>query len=226
MQLRIFTGIALAMVLGGVIINRTHHQETGLLHRHREVYGMPMGKRKVTIYTVHQNAHGEILVIYSAGKTPDDALVPDANGVLRVMDSSTRTQDWQFVFYDNQKREANTTVHLPFRGHWGVDTKIVPERIAPDGTKYEAIAFRLDGPPQLRYDVEFRCIDENLHGEVLRKAAQQGYDKASHAYTSSMVWYQETPDSWSTERVPAAWTKYGVDVAEATRQLEALDHPR
>jgi hypothetical protein len=247
MPLKIYSGLIATIIIGGLYINYLHplHERVSLQAPEKTIEksiektmltqntpmsypkDMPIGDRVFRLYSVHENDKGEVMFVYTMGKTPDDALCPYKDGTMRVLDSSKRTQDWMIQAKNDALEHHKVAVHIPFAGNYGVDTKIRPERVAPDGCKYEAIAFRLNqktnAKPTKKCYLAVHCAPKNLHGSNLRNLSTDP--------KITVVWYHQTlnfalsfehQEYAPSERVPAAWAKYGVDVAEATRQLEEL----
>ncbi len=174
LALATMTGGAAIVLVGGVFINRpkrtnTHRafvRASGQFSTGQVLAAKKIGDRIVRIYDVRVSARGDVFVLYTAGKRPDDALVIAKDGVARVMDSSIRTQDWwiELLDADGKVLHPQSTVHLPFRGNWGVDTAIVPERIAPNGEKFEAVCFaRVPDVHDRLYTIVVRVSPTNEH---------------------------------------------------------------
>jgi hypothetical protein len=255
MPLKIYTGFVATIIIGGLYINHLHpfHQVAPkqstykqstykqATHKHVTDKNAPLaadiknaiskriGNRNFCIYAGYENDNNEIMLIYSTGKKPEDALYPDKNNILRVLDSSIRTQDWKIIVRNSPNLIA--VAHLPFQGNFGIDRKIIPERISPDGCKYEAIAFKFSKKPYANSLFTFSCVAKNLHGQALWEGVKQ--TRLGNPPPQASDTMDFTPLSLSaynlldhqnnpSERVPAAWAKYGLDIAEATRQLEQI----
>jgi hypothetical protein len=238
MQLRLFTGVALAIIFSGFWLTR--ERPTAFPANMQKLpIALPtlrVGERSVHIYAQHWNSQGELCLIYTAGKKPGDAWIRDKDGVLVYQDTSVTTQDWEMAVVNPRGAAPSATVHLPMSTPIDLPEGTVPTaRLAPDGCKYEAIAFHFAEtarfPGQL-YKVTISATTEDFHGEKLVEVVRRKWEEPRHgkwqepSSSASMGLESQRDNPVIGERIPASWTKYGVNVAEAIRQLEELDRPR
>lgn len=189
--------------------------------------------RTFRIYDVCQNPNGDILMLYTMGKAPEDALIPDEHGIPQVQDSSTRTQDWCLSLSYGESSRVEREIHLPF---FASHDAISPKRVSPRGEKYEAICF--SGVPTTTkgqpLDLLVNFFHDNLHGKALWSAAAipfaQKRDWPAFTVTLAIkgIYHEESaPHLWvrpvwvrtTTELVPQQWTDCGVDVPRAIQQV-------
>lgn len=237
MRLKIFTGIATAVVLCGVFATRSGLYKPQAFQRPASpvsVVAVPtfqVGERRFQVWDYHWSKQGELSLIYTAGKLPADAWVTSADGRTQYADSSVTTQDWGVQAHP-EGVALQTTVHLPMHQPADLAPGQVPvERISSTtGYKFEAVTFRFAEPsrahlPAVR--LTFSAPPRNYHGSELleyvknTKASQsRAWESKSGLLPRSLEQDQKSPG----ERIPKSWARqYGVNVDEATRQLEELD---
>ena len=234
MQLKIFTGIATAVVLCGFWAVRHHplppHATTLATHtgRNSPPFEVKLGFRTFRIYDYYQNAHGELCLLYTAGKLPADAWITDKDGKEVYRDSSVTTQDW-LVSASTQGKMYSLLTHLPMMQSADLRPGQVPlERVAPDGCKYEAAVLRFSSvavKPGSTFHVSFTAPEHNNHGEELL-SVMRNKDYARGWWKTETIKLMMPQDKDLCERVPPAWQGCGVDAEEAVRQLESLDRSR
>jgi hypothetical protein len=228
MPLKIYSSLIATIIIGGLCINHLHpprsNKQLLVVDKSATAQDLPhseamtVGDRVLRIYSVHQNDKGEVMMIYTAGKKPEDALAIYGN--VKVLDSSHYTPDWTLIAKNDRNEPWKAIYWLPFKGRYGIDRQIVPERIAPDGSKYESIAFKFSGKPSKKCHFTFKCEFKNVHSPELwdkewQRRKGKPHPQAIIHFTKSLDRQKYSP----SERVPAAWAKYGIDVATAITQL-------
>lgn len=190
------------------------------------LYEVKQEDRWFRIYDICRNPKGDILMLYTMGKLPGDALVPDEKGTPRVRDGSI-TQDWVFVLRDQKEHYHRSETPLPFLS---TPVSISPKRVSPTGEKFEAIA--LSGLPKEAEKEPLVLIvaveRENLHGPALWAVARRPRsEKMDWGGTGVNVaikgLYSGPNDLWirmTSEVVPQAWATAGVNVPLAIQHLQ------
>jgi hypothetical protein len=228
MQLKIFTGVATAVVLCGFWAVRHHavpvHTPTlaqGSVKNHALIK-VKVGFRTFCVYDYYLNTQGELCLLYTAGKLPADAWITDKNGKETYSDSSITTQDW-LVSASTQGKMYSSLRHLPMTQSADLRPgEVSLERVAPDGSKYEAAVLRFSSlrlkPGALCY-LSFTAPEHNNHGEELA-SVMRNKDYARGWWKTESIPLRLPEDEDRRERVPAAWRGCGVNVAAAIQQLE------
>lgn len=221
-----FAGAALVLV-GGFWMNRPKPTTLTTQATTPQAGPMPVrymhqvSGRTFRIYDVCQNPNGDILMLYTMGKTPKDAHIPEG------------IQDWRFLLSDSKHDHAKQETHLSFlEDNGGIWSK----RVSPRGERFEAICF--SGVPAMTKDQPLDLIvgfsPENLHGTALLSAAalssaqKQGWPAFNIKLAIEGLYHEESaPHLWvrpvwvrtTTELVPQQWADCGVDVPRAIQQV-------
>ena len=247
MQLKIFTSVATAVVLCGFWVTRnrpTVRQEATPAPRHEmpHLLANTVGERMFRIYDYGWNAYGEVYLLYTAGKFAEDAWIKDGQGKKVYRDTSVTTQDWLLsavTASSHMRTPAEGNIHSQMILHLPIyfpndlaPGQVPPQRIAPDGFKYEAAVLRFSRKPLSEKPecfLMFTAPPKNYHtpelSSIVLKMQRKGISRDNWPRVGLRLgaW---TGTLSGKERIPAAWEKYGVDVAEATRQLEESDRSR
>lgn len=248
MQLKIFGGVATAVVLCGFCAVRTWPivrqrtipaPQTALL----QPLTNTVGERLFTVYDYGWNAYGEFYLLYTAGKLPKDAWITNSQGKSIYQDTPTTTQDWILSaltsdqhMYTLEDGEIPSQVIFPLPMHLPVGSAIgtvPPQRVAPDGCKYEAALFKFRKKPttsSLECILTFTAPRRNYHSpellSIAQNIAQRQRDSGGNWPTLKLRLGRGSSTQRETERVPARWEQYGINVTEAVRQLEERDRLR
>jgi hypothetical protein len=216
-----FAGAALVLV-GGFWMNRpkpatvTTQTTTPQAVQIQLRYEHQLPGRTFRVYDVCQNPNGDILMLYTMGKTPEDAQIPEG------------IRDWRFLLSYQKRDHVKQETPLSFLENRGA---ISPKRVSPKGEKFEAICF--SGVPTTTKDQPLDLFvgfsRENLHGKALWDAAampsgqKQGWPAfyiklaikgISREALATHLWVRPT-----TELVPQQWADFGVNVPRAIQQV-------
>ena len=239
MQLKIFTGVATAVVLCGfwAVRNRPTVPHEPIPTTHQEPLHQPLtntvGERMFRIYDYGWNRYGEFYLLYTAGKLPKDAWITDEKGTNTYRDTSITTQDWRLSAVTSDAHmvtpadgdlPSQLICHLPIRPPIGMTPgQVPPGRIAPDGCKFEAAVLRFPRKPTAERPecfLMFTAPPRNYHAPELLSFVRKIAPSHSPWPTVTLRLASGPSTLAENEHIPAAWERYGIDVAETTRQLE------
>lgn len=212
---------ALLVLVGGFWMNRPKPskvttQTTAASAAPLQVrYENQLPGRTFRVYDICRNPQGDILLLYTFGKTPEDALISDG------------TQDWRLSLSYQKNIYAQTETPIPF-----VATRraISPNRVSPGGDKFEAICFSglVDIKNNQPLELMVAFARENLHGAALRAAAVQSQKQGWPLFNLKLALTGQYRENYAAhlwirttnELVPQAWATAGVNVPLAIQQIQ------